>query len=135
MYWSGRTAQVADGWTWVPDLRRARRLVEQTYVLRSGAAELALLAVPLPFRGNDSEHRETAFRWTPLMLGGYLALGLSGALDPLEASVIAWLTPFGEPEWELMRGACLPDLGLGDGTLVRVPGVPGSDLSWPRSAG
>jgi hypothetical protein len=96
---------------------------------------VALLAVPLPFRGNEAEHGETELRWTPVQLGGYLALGLSGAVDPLDASVVAWLTPLGEKEWHLMRGACLPDLGLRDGTLVRFPEVPRVALSWPRRAG
>jgi hypothetical protein len=109
--------------------------VEQVEVLRRGAAAVALLAVPLPFRGNDPEHGETGLRWTPILLGGHLALGLSGAVDPLEASVIAWLTPFGQWEWQLIRGTCLPDLGLRDGTLVRFPEVPGAAVSWPRTAG
>lgn len=122
-------------WSWVPDVRAVRRGGERAYVLRGGAAAVALLVLPRPFRGTDPEHGETELRWTPVVLAGYPALGLSGALDPLEASVIAWLTPFGEREWEGMRGACLPDLGLNDGTLVRFPGVPGSAPSWPRSAG
>jgi hypothetical protein len=96
---------------------------------------MAQLMLPLPFRGNDPEHAETALRWTPVVLAGYPALGLSGAIDPLEASVVAWLTPFGAPEWEFMRGAALPDLDLADGTRVRLPGVPGSAPSWARSAG
>jgi hypothetical protein len=104
-------------------------------VLQQGPIAVALLVLPLPFRGHDTEHGETALRWTPVVLAGYPALGLSGALDPLEASVIAWLTPFGEREWDLMRGVCLPDLGLSDGTLVRFPGVPGYAPSWPRSVG
>jgi len=83
-----------------------------------GGRAVAQLVLPLPFRGNDIEHGETATRWTPVVLAGYPALGLSGAADPLEASVVAWLTPFGEPEWELMRGSSLPDLGLAEGTLV-----------------
>ena len=132
---SVRVAQFVGGWSWVPDARGARRLRENVYVLRRGAAVAALLAVPWPFRGNESEHGETDLRWMPVRLGGYLALGLSGAVDPLEASVIAWLTPFGEAEWRLIRGAGLPDLGLPDGTLVRFPGVPATAMSWPRSAG
>jgi hypothetical protein len=85
--------------------------------------------------GMTPEHGETELRWTPVVLAGYPALGLSGAVDPFDASVIAWLTPFGEGEWELMRGTGLPDLGLPEGALVRFPGVPGSAPSWPRSAG
>ena len=122
-------------WSWVPDVRRVRRSAERAYVLQAGGAAVGLLVLPLPFRGTDPEHGETALRWTPVVLAGYPALGLSGALDPLEASVIAWLTPFGEREWELMREACLPDLGISDGTLVRFPGVPGAAPRWPRSAG
>ena len=120
---------------WVPDVRSVRRAGERVYVLRRGAGAVALLVLPLPFRGNDTEHGEITPRWAPVVLAGYPALGLSGAADPLEASVIAWLTPFGEAEWELMRGACLPDLGLSNGTLVRFPAVPGSAPSWPRSTG
>jgi hypothetical protein len=134
MFRSGRVLQLVGGWSWVPDERGASRWVEQVHVLRRGTAAVALLAVPMPFRGNDSEHGETALRWTPVLLGGYLALGLSGAADPLEASVIAWLTPFGQSEWQLMRGTRLPDLGLRDGTLVRLPDVPGAAVRWPRSA-
>ncbi|HEY7614543.1 MAG TPA: hypothetical protein VH764_16210 [Gemmatimonadales bacterium] len=104
-------------------------------MLQRGAAAMALLAVPLPFRGNDPEHGEIGLRWMPVQLGGYLALGLSGAVDPLEASVIAWLTPFGESEWRLLEGAHLPDLGLPDGKLVRFPGVPEAAMSWPKRAG
>ena len=104
-------------------------------MLQGRASAVALLVLPLPFRGTDLEHGETALRWTQVVLAGHPGLGLSGALDPLEASVIAWLTPFGEREWEVMRGASLPDLGLSDGTLVRFPGVPGSAPSWPRIAG
>ena len=122
-------------WTWVPDVGGVRRGAERVFVLRSGAAAVGQLVLPLPFRGNDPEHTETGLRWTPVVLAGYPALGLSGATDPLEASVIAWLTPFGEPEWELMRGVALPYLDLSDGTRVRLPGVPGSAPSWPRSAG
>ena len=122
-------------WSWIPDVRGVRRGKERVYLLRAGAGVVAQLVLPLPFRGNDIEHGETAPRWTPVVLAGYPALGLSGAADPLEASVVAWLTPFGELEWELMRGASLPDLGLADGTLVRFPDVPGSAPSWPRSAG
>jgi hypothetical protein len=122
-------------WSWVPDVQGVRRGGERAYVMQRGAEAVALLVLPLPFRGTDLEHAETALRWTPVVLAGYPALGLSGALDPLEASVIAWLTPFGEREWKVMRGACLPDLSLPDGTLVRFPGVLGSAPSWPRSAG
>jgi hypothetical protein len=35
-------------------------------------------------------------RWTPVVLAGYPALGLSGAVDPFEASVSAWLTRWAE---------------------------------------
>jgi hypothetical protein len=122
-------------WSWVPDAGGVTRAGDRGYVLRGGVAAVALLVLPLPFRGTDPEHGETEPRWTPVVLAGYPALGLSGALDPLEASVIAWLTPFGEREWHVMRGTSLPDLGLSDGTLVRFPGVPGSAPSWPRSAG
>ena len=122
-------------WNWVPDVPRVRRGGERVYVLQRGPAAVAQLMLPLPFRGDDPEHGETGLRWTAVVLAGYPALGLSGAVEPLEASVIAWLTPFGEGEWELMRGASLPDLGLPDGALVRFPGVPGSAPSWPRSAG
>ena len=122
-------------WSWVPDVREVRRGGGRAYVLQGGSSAVALLVLPMPFRGTDPEHGETALHWTPVALAGHPALGLSGALDPLEASVIAWLTPFGEREWEVMRGAGLPDLGLSDGTLVRFPGVPGSAPSWPRSAG
>ena len=121
--------------SWIADVRGVRRGGERVYVLLAGGGPVAQLVLPLPFRGHDLEHGETATRWTPVVLAGYPALGLSGAADPLEASVVAWLTPFGEPEWELMRGCPLPDLGLGDGTLLRFPGVPGSAPSWPRSAG
>jgi hypothetical protein len=127
--------RLAGGWSWVADGRVENRRVEQVHVLRRGVNAVALLAVPLPFRGNEAEHGETELRWTPVLLGGYLALGLSGAVDPLEASVAAWLTPLGEEEWHFMRGACLPDLGLRDGTLVRFPGVPRAALTWPRRAG
>ena len=126
---------MAPWWSWIPDVRGVRRGGERAYVLRGGAAAVALLVLPLPFRGNDAEHGETATRWTPVVLAGYAALGLSGAVEPLEASVIAWLTPFGEREWELMKGVRLPDLGLADGTLVRFPAVPEWAPSWPRSAG
>ena len=122
-------------WTWIADVREVRRGGERVYVLLAGSSAAAQLVLPLPFRGNDLEHGETATRWTPVVLAGYPALGLSGAADPLEASVVAWLTPFGESEWELMRGASLPDLALSDGTLLRFPSVPGSAPSWPRSAG
>jgi hypothetical protein len=74
-------------------------------------------------------------RWTPVVLAGYPALGLSGAVDPFEASESAWLTPLGGGEWQHMRGACLPDLGLSDGTLVRFPGVPAATGRRPRSSG
>jgi hypothetical protein len=130
-----RVARLSGGWSWVADAQRERRGVEQVHLLRRGVNAVALLAVPLPFRGNDAEHGETELRWTPVLLGGYLALGLSGAVDPLEASVIAWLTPLGEREWHLMRGAGLPELGLRDGTLVRFPEVRGAAMSWPRRAG
>ena len=122
-------------WSWMADGRGIRRGGERVYLLLAGGSAVAQLVLPLPFRGDDLEHRDTAPRWTPVVLAGYPALGLSGAADPLEASVIAWLTPFGEPEWELMLGSALPDLTLADGSLVRFPGVPGSAPSWPRSAG
>jgi hypothetical protein len=112
-----------------------RRGGERAYVLRRGPAPVAQLVVPLPFRGEDPEHGETGLRWAPVVLAGYCALGLSGAVDPFEASVIAWLTPFGGREWELMRGASLPSLGLPGGAPMRFPEVPGSAPSWPRSAG
>jgi hypothetical protein len=131
----GRVAPPAAGWSWVTDGRGGERRVEEVQVLRRGAQAVALLAVPLPFRGNEAEHGETELRWTSVVLGGYLALGLSGAVDPLDASVAAWLTPLGEKEWHLLRGACLPDLGLRDGTLVRFPEVPRAAHSWPRLAG
>jgi hypothetical protein len=122
-------------WSWVLDQRGVRRGGEKVYVLRRGATAVAQLVLPLPYRGNDLEHLEATPRWTPVVLAGYPALGLSGAADPLEASVMAWLTPFGEAEWELMKGAGLPGLGLSDGTLLSFPGVPWSAPSWPRSAG
>ena len=131
----GRVARLAGGWSWVADGRRGERWVEQVHVLRRGVTAVGLLAVPLPFRGNEAEHGETELRWTPVLLDGHIALALSGAVDPLEASVAAWLTPLGEKEWHLMRGVCLPDLGLSDGTLVRFPGVPGAAGIWPRRAG
>ena len=122
-------------WSWVPDVRGVRRGGGRVYVLRGGAGAVAQLVLPLPFRGDDPEHAEAALRWTPVILAGYPALGLSGATDPLEASAIAWLTPFGEPEWELMRGAALPALDLSDRVRLGLPDVPGSAPSWPRSAG
>jgi hypothetical protein len=131
----GRETRLAGGWSWVADGRGGERQVEQVHVLRRGVNPVALLAVPLPFRGHETEHGETLLRWTPVLLGGYLAMALSGALDPLDASVAAWLTPLGEKEWHLMRGVCLPDLGLSDGTLVRFPGVPRAAWIWPRRAG
>jgi hypothetical protein len=135
MFRPGRVAPLTAGWSWVTDGRGSERRVEQVQVLRRGVQAVALLAVPLPFRGNEVEHGETELRWTPVPLGGYLALALSGAMDPLDASVAAWLTPLGEKEWHILRGACLPDLGLRDGTLVRFPEVPRAARSWPRRAG
>ena len=111
----GRVARLADGWSWVADERGRERQGEQVHVLRRGVNPVALLAVPLPFRGNEAEHGETELRWTPVLLGGYLALGLSGAVDPLEASVVAWLTPLGEEEWHLMRGPASPTWASGMG--------------------
>jgi hypothetical protein len=131
----GRVARLAGWWSWVADGRGEERQVKQVHLLRREGNPVALLAVPLPFGGHEAEHGEIELRWTPVLLGGYVALALSGAVDPLEASVAAWLTPLGENEWHLMRGACLPDLGLRDGTLVRFPGVPWAAPSWPRRAG
>lgn len=121
-------------WRWIPDLGGVRHGGKRVYVLQ-GSTAIAQLTVPLPFRGNDIEHTETELRWTPIVLGGYPALGLSGAADPLDASVVAWLTPFGHREWKLMTGADLPDLQLADGTLVCLPPVPRAAPSWPRSVG
>ena len=121
-------------WRWIPDLGGVRHGGKRVYVLQGGTA-MAELIVPLPFRGNDSEHTETELRWTPIVLGGYPALGLSGAAEPLDASVVAWLTPFGHREWELMTGAHLPDLRLADGPQVGLPPVPYAVFFWPRSVG
>ena len=122
-------------WRWIPDLGGVRQGGKRVYGLQGGAAAIAQLTVFLPFRGNDIEHTETQLRWTPIVLGGYPALSLSGAADPLDASVVAWLTPFGHREWKLMTGADLPDVHLADGTLVGLPPVPGAAPSWPRSVG
>jgi len=52
-------------WSWIPDVRGVRRGKERVYVLRAGAGVVAQLVLPLPFRGNDIEHGETAPRWNP----------------------------------------------------------------------
>ena len=121
-------------WSWIPEVPGVGRGGKRVYVLQ-GRSAIAQLTVPLPFRGNDLEHAETDLRWTPIVLAGYPALGLSGAEDPLDASVVAWLTPFGHRQWELMTGAGLPDLRLAEGTLLYLPDVPPTALCWPRSAG
>ena len=47
-------------WSWIPDVRGVRRGKERVYLLRAGAGVVAQLVLPLPFRGNDIEHGETA---------------------------------------------------------------------------
>ena len=42
-------------WSWVPDVRGVRRGGERAYVLQGGAASVALLVLPRPFRGTDPE--------------------------------------------------------------------------------
>jgi hypothetical protein len=132
---SARVLPFPSSWSWLRDTAAGGRRDEQVYVLRKAAAAVALLVVPLPYRGQDSEHLALSLRWMPFVLAGYPSLGLSGAVDPLEASGIAWLTPLGEREWSALAGASPPDLNLEDGTVVRFPVVPLARPQWPRHAG